>query len=395
MAKQKPKKADRSSAQKQRKARRKRRFFIRLAIMIAVAGVISFVAYQWNNLSPGAVMDGIVGLFSQDDNKGFPVNVSGSRIFYMQNVNGNTVSLSDTYVTMLDSSGGEVMRRAHAFSEPQLRTAGGYVLVSEQGGRRLQLESRSKTVLNLTVNYDIITTTVHKNGRIAVVTDSEQGYNATVSVYETDGSLMYQRLCSNLVVDVAFSPNGKQLAIATIGAEQGFMHSVIEVVSLYSDDNAALYSYSGTDSMLCRIQYLSDNLIAAVCDDAVWMYRPKKETCEIYGLTDGELRSFAFGKNSVAVLTQPYGSAQGGTLIYVKNNGTATYMETVEGECRDIAAYNDTYAVLTDMKLYQANSRGIAGEMEIPSDGRLVAVNGNRVVVLGLKSLSRYSVPNK
>ncbi len=395
MATGKSKPANRSSAQKQRKARRKRRFLIRLVVVIGIAAMISFVAYQWNTLSPGAVMDSIVGLFSQEDTKGFPVNVSGSRIFYMENVNGNTVLLSDTYVTMLDSSGGEVMRRAHAFSDPQLRTAGGYVLVTELGGRRLQLETRSKTVLNLTVNYDIVTASVHKSGRVAVVTDSEQGYNATVSVYEKDGSLMYQRLCSNLVVDVAFSPNGKQLAIATIGAEQGFMHSVIEVVSLYSEDNSALYSHSGTDSMLCRIQYLSDNLIAAVCDDAVWMYRPKKDACAVYGLTDGELRSFAFGKNSVAVLTQPYGSAQGGTMIYVKNNGTASYIEAVEGECRDIAAYKDTYAVLTDVKLYQANSRDITGQMEIPSDGRLIALNGNRVMVLGLKSLSRYSVPNR
>jgi hypothetical protein len=350
------------------------------------------VAYQWNNLSPGAVVDGIAGLFSGQSGNGFPVNVSGNRIFQMEQAGGNTVLLSDTYVTMLDTNGGEIMRRAHAFSDPQLRIAGGYLLVTELGGKRLQLETKSKTVLNLTTDYDIVTATVHKNGYVAVVTGSQQGYNATVSVYTKDGSLFYERLCSNLVVDVAFSPNGRQLAIATVGAEQGFMHSVIEVVSLHSEDNAALYSYSGSDSMLCRVEYLSDGLIAAVCDDAVWMYRPKKETCDIYRLTDRELRGFAFGRNCVLVLTQPYGAAGGGTVAYVKNNATVAYLDTVNGECRDVSAYKDTFTVLTDSYLYRLQGKGIASTTEMPADGRLVALNGNRAMVLGLKNLSRYIV---
>ncbi len=383
-----------TEAGRARRARQKRRFRIRLLVLIVLAALVAVVALNWETLAPEAITGHIHDFISGGGNgDGFPMNVSGSQIFQMEYESGSTVLLSDTYVTMVNNSGEETMRRTHAFSDPQLRTAGKYVLVAELGGKRLQLETRAKTVAEITASYDILTAAVHKSGRVAVVTGSDQGYNAEISVYSASGELIYHRLCSNLIADLAFSPNGKQLAVAAVGAEGGAMTSTVEVLSLGSGESEPLYTHSEKDTLLYRVEYLSDGLITAVGDTGVWMYQPKRDSCKRYEFADGPLQAFAIGDRGVLAVMKPYGSATGGTAALIKTDGTAAFTETFEGVCRDVASDGNTYALLTDKQIYHISGRGMAGSRDVSSDGRLVATSGNRIMVLGLNALNQHTAP--
>lgn len=378
-----------------RKARRRRRFFVRLLILVVVIAVGALVIKNWEALQPGTLITKINSVLAGENGDGFPMDVSGSQILHMETADGYTVLVSDTYVTMVNGNGTEVMRRAHAFSNPQLRTAGKYVLLAECGGKRLQLETVAKTVLNLSTDYDILTAAVHKNGNIAVVTAPEQGYNAAVTVYSDGGERIYHRQSSSLVADVAFSPSGNELALITVEAADGALSSAVKVVSLHSSDSAPLYTYRESDTLLCRLQYLSDSLIAAVGDTTVWMYRPKRETCQVYRLTDGEMQAFAIGEDSVVTVTAPYGSTAGGNVTYIKPDGSAEFTAAVEGTVRDIAVSGNSYALLTSSHLYQVTGKGIVGSRVMTADGSRVSVSGNRVLVLGLQNLSKYTAPSR
>ncbi len=375
---------------KKRRQKRRKRFVLRwMAVLVAAVLVATAVRY-WDKLSPSALVEGVGDFLSGDGENGFPIDVSGNRIYQMETADNCTALLSDTHLTLYNSSGNEVMRRMHSFAEPMLRCAGKYLLIAERGGKRLQLETRSKTIITHTTKYDIISATVHTNGDVAVITEAEQGYNARLTVYRKDGTVLYERLCSTLLADVAFSPNGKNLAVAAISAEQGAIHSAVEVLSLQSSDSAPVYMYSGNDVLLCRVTYLSGSLITAVGDTAVWMYHPQKEKCDVYAVTDGEMKGFAIGDNSVALVTQPYGSSGDGNFVYVKTNGTAAHTTAVEGVCRDVAAYKNTYAVLTEKNVYRLSGKGITATDEVPSDGKMVGRIGDAVTVLGLQNITAY-----
>ncbi len=387
-------KKDKTAARNKRgHTRRKRRFRIRFLILIAIIALVVLVALNWQTIAPQAVMLKINDWISGGGAGGFPVDVSGSQIFRMESESGNTVLLSDTHVVMFNNSGAEVMRRSHAYTEPQLRTAGKYVLVAERGGKRLQLESRAKTVQTLSTAYGILTAAVHKSGRIAVVTGSDQGYNAEISVYSASGELLYHRLCSSLIADIAFSPNGKQLAVAAIGAENGAMTSTLEVLSLGSGESEALYAYKQADVLLYRIAYLSDSVITAVGDTEVWMYQPRRDNCQRYTFTDGSLQAYAIGSKGLLTVTRPHGSATGGTATLIKTDGTAAFTQSFDGVCRDVAADGNAYTLLTEREVYQFSSRGLVGSRAVSSDGRLVSLSGNRVMVLGLNTLDQYTAP--
>ena len=387
--------ADEPDTKKVRKARRRRRFFLRLLLFAVVIAVGALLVKNWEALKPDTLIAKINGLLTGNSEDGFPMDVSGNQILQMETAGGYTVLVSDTYVTMVNGSGAEVMRRAHAFSDPQLRTAGKYVLLAECGGKRLQLETVAKTVLSLSTDYDILTTAVHKNGNIAVVTASEQGYNASVTVYSAGGERLYHRQSSSLIADVAFSPNGDELALITVEAAGGSLSSAVKVVSIHSEDSAPLYTHSESNTLLCRLQYLSDSLIAAVGDTTVWMYRPKRDTCQIYRPADGEMQAFAIGEDSVVTVTAPYGSTAGGNVTYIGTDGSAAFTASVEGTVRDIAVSGNSYALLTSTQLYQVTGKGIVGSRTMTADGSRVAVSGSRVLVLGLQNLTQYTAPSR
>lgn len=375
---------------KQRRQKRRKRFVLRWFVALVVVALVVTIARYWDKLSPEEIINGVGDFFAGESDDGFPVNVSGNSISQLETGDNAVLILSDTYLAVYNTGGNEVMRRTHAFADPLLRTAGKYMLIAERGGKRLQLETRAKTVTTVTTQYNILTATVHKNGAVAVITAAEQGYNARLVVYNTSGEVIYERLSSSLLTDVAFSPNGKQLAVAAVTSEKGALNSKIEVLSLSSADSEPLYTYSGTDVLVCRVAYLSNSLITAVGDAAVWMYHPLKDACDVYAITDGELKAFAVGENSVAVVTQPYGSSGDSTLTYVKSNGSAAYTATLKGVCRDVAANKNSYAVLTESHLYRAGTKNITQTQEVPSDGKMVARIGNTVTVLGLQNLTAY-----
>ncbi len=375
---------------KKRRQKRRKRFILRWVAVLVVAALVATVARYWDKLSPETLVEGIGSFFTGDGENGFPIDVSGNRIYQMETADNCTAILSDTYLALYNSNGSEVMRRTHSYAEPLLRSAGKYLLIAERGGKRLQLETRSKTIITHTTKYDIITAAVHTNGDVAVITEAEQGYNARLTVYRKDGTVLYERLCSTLLADVAFSPNGKNVAVAAISADKGAIHSAIEVLSLQSSDSAPVKMYGGNDVLLCRVSYLSGSLITAVGDTAVWMYHPQKDTCDVYTVTDGEMKGFAIGDNSVALVTQPYGSSGDGNFVYIKTNGTAAHTTAVSGMCRDVAAYKNTYAVLTEKNVYRLGGRGITATDEVPSDGKMVGRIGDTVTVLGLQNITAY-----
>ncbi|MBP3381127.1 MAG: hypothetical protein J6L00_00655, partial [Clostridia bacterium] len=243
----KHKRLEEDERSKKRRQKRRKRFILRWIAVLAVAALVATVVRYWDKLSPETLVDSIGDFFAGESEGGFPIDISGNRIYQLESASNGIALLSDTHMAMYSNKGSEVMRRTHAFADPMLRIAGKYVLIAERGGKRLQLETRAKTVITHTTKYDIITAALHTNGDVAVITAAEQGYNARLTVYKKDGTVLYERLCSTLLSDVAFSPNGKHIAVAAISAAQGAIRSVVEVLSLQSADSAPVYTYGGDD----------------------------------------------------------------------------------------------------------------------------------------------------
>lgn len=375
--------------QKRRKKRTALRVAVRLLIVVAVLGAGFLLWRNWDTLAPEAVLDWVDEQLGGKKGDGYPVAITGSGVLQMEQVDGRLAVLTDTALLLYNDNGGELVRRSHGYTDPLLKTSGAYLLVMEQEGTRLRLETRRSTVLEMEAENKIITGAVGSDGSFALVTKSTQGYLSEVCVYNKKGEKLYRRrFADQMVVAAAFSPDGKHLAVAGLTAQDGAIKSTLNTFQLSSTDPEA--SYEGVGVMLMDVKYFADGSLCAVGDTALWVVKPGGEMDVRLTYEDSQILGYAVDETYVGVVYRPHGSNTGGELTAVSSTGQELFSASFQGNYRDIAGSGDTLYLLTSNQVCRAEKTGMAGTAEVPQDGLQAAVLGDKVVVLGLSSLTTY-----
>lgn len=378
------------------KKRRRGRSFIwvvtsRLVLVgLLVAGGF-FIWQNWEKLAPDSLLTWIDETFGGDGN-GYPVSMSGSTVLHMEDMEGSLALLSDTSFTMLNSRGKETVRRPHTYTNPLMEVAGKYALIAEAGGTRLSLETRSQTVWEKTLDYDIVSAAVSENGTVAVVTSADQSYSCEILVFKSNGDQLYRRSRGRQAVDVAVSPDGRSAAVVSLAADNGDICSYLEVFRFDSDSQEPAFSEQETGIMLCAVEYLSDGTLAAVGDTALWITDAQAGSVTRCSYNGRQLLGYAVSGDTAAVVTQAYGSTDGGEVSVFGRDGSLLYTETFSGAFRNLAAWDNGYLLLTGETLLPLGYEAAGTAVSLPGDGRLVSGQGDKAVVLGLTALTQYSL---
>lgn len=384
------------------------RLVVRVLSFLAAAAIVVTVWRYWDTLAPRNLMFWIEQTFSSKGD-GYPVEISGNSVLDMQEVQGYLVLLTDTSLVSLGPSGGEVMRRQHNYSDPILLSAGKYMLVAEVGGKRFRLETMPDTVLNVTsdnlsedkktsvldvaLENAIISADVRPDGTVALVTESSQSYTSEALVYSAGGKLLYrQRFATMLATDVALSPNEKDVAVAGIEAKGGAMKSMLRVYALSSKETNPRKEYSGDDVMMYRADYMSDGHIAAVGDTQTWVVDADDTLDQRISYDQQQLVGYTVGDKMVGLALQKYGAGDGGEVMRIDREGNTAYTAAFTGSFRHLYAHDNGLLLLTAGRLYQGDEEKLSGGIDVQQDGRMAGLLGSKAIVLGLTSLSEYSL---
>jgi hypothetical protein len=348
---------------------------------------------NWDDLAPDSLIiwiNEVLGGGERGD--GFPVNIEGVSVVDMKEISNGLAVLNSTSLLIYNHNGGEVVRRSQSFSDPALETAGKYILVAETGGNRLMLETRAKTVTSITTDYEIIAAAVGDNGTVAVITGAGQSYSCAVVVYNRQGEEIYRRDRVTYATDVAVSPDGRTIAGAGVTTSGGAIEGRLDVFRVDSGTEA-VYTCSGSGTLLCAAQYLNANTLLAVGDDQAWLVNWKAGTKAEWTYGGAELLSFAVSGKRTAVVTRPYGSTDGGAVTVLDSAAKIQYSYAFSGGFRCIAPVDGGFLVLTEGQVFRLGSGGCVGQTAIDYDGLLISALDREMVVLGLTSLSAYSLP--
>lgn len=245
----------------QKKRRRSGRSLVWMTFSrLVLVGVLLTGGYllwqNWEKIAPDSLVIWVEEKLSGGEGgEGYPVNVAGGGVRHMSELEGNLALLSDTSFTILNSRGGEAVRRPHTFSAPLLKTAGKYAVLAETGGARLSLETRAKTLWTVTLDHPIISAAVCRNGAAAVITSGGQSYNSEIVVFDKKGKEIYRRSRKRQAVDVAVSPGGDRVAIVSVAAENGAIKSYLEIFTFAADKEAA-FTHEASGVLLAAVDYL-------------------------------------------------------------------------------------------------------------------------------------------
>ncbi len=365
----------------------------RLALVVAVVMLGVLLWNNWEYLAPTAVTEWFDHVVTGGDGgDGYPVDISGDSVVSMQPVGNGAALLTDTSLLMYNASGAQTVTRGHTYADPLLRTEGDYMLVAELGGTRYTLHTKKDMLRSGEAPNAIVSAAVSKSGQVVLATESSQSYMSEVLAFDRKGKKVFHWYSADLmVVDVAFSPRQKEIAVLGLSAAEGDMRSTLHIFSLSGKETSAVHTYRATGAMMTSLRYFDNGRVAVVGDTAVWVYDPDKNETAVTDFEDAVLLGFAFGKAGVGVVTRDYGESRGGMLRVITTVGNAVREIPFDGDYRHIASADRGFYLLTEDTLYQADGAGIAKQTAVSADSLMAAEMNGKPLILRLSMLTRCS----
>jgi len=200
---------------------------------------------------------------------GFPVSVLGSDILAEDELSGGIAVLTDTALSVYNTSSKQAVSRAHYLGTPAMKTAGRYALLIDIGGTKYQLETVADTRCSGTAELPIIGGAVSRNGDFAIITQGSSYSTSMLSMVEVmdrNGTVIHLwHSAYYYITEAALSADGKYLAMAGVSASEGKLHSVIIIHKIGKE--GALHEIELPGSLCFSLEYSNTGTLFAVCDN--------------------------------------------------------------------------------------------------------------------------------
>lgn len=389
MGKKQPKQTAKSSRHKYRPWLR---FLVRLSIVFAVLFVGFLVWKNWEKIAPEAVLDWAEIRFGEAEvGGGYPVALAGNSVLAMGEVNQHLAVLTDTSLQFLNNSASRVAKRPHSFSNPTLKTAGRYALITEIGGGRFRLDTRRETVFSYDFeNRNIYGSDLLPSGMVSVITDSSsQSYLCGIEVFNAQGKMIFQYQSRKYtLINLCLYPSGKGLAAVGTCAEGGALKSVL---LLFDFNKQEPIEYTGTDVLLLNVNCFSGGTVTALGDSELWIVHSGKKEAEKIGYNGYEPVGYCSTSSLSGIILQRSGSTGDGYLWTVDAAGSIWKSEKLDGTFRSASCQGSELLVLTESNLYTFGKKQKEKQQAVPSDSLLITSYRDAPLLLTLSQLERVT----
>ena len=211
----------------------------RVAAILLAASLGLALWFNRDSLSPeniaSWVRENVVGSGTGD---GYPVTIGGSQIYALnfRSQSGDAVFVSDTHLTVLNSTGAEVISRQHSFDFPILCLSGDRALLYNLGGKGYQLESSRETVLRGTTEENILGGAIASNGHYALLTECAD-YLGQLTVYTEQNEKQFEyRFSSCYPAAAALNADATKALVGGVYAQDGGFASCLYLLDLNSSE---------------------------------------------------------------------------------------------------------------------------------------------------------------
>lgn len=160
----------------------------------------------------------------------FPIGVDGGEKYQLRYTYKRIMVQNDTNLYIYDIEGNLLKKRQHAYTNPTLCVANGKALVYESGGNEFSVEDEDEVYYSRSFDNIIYFARLSSQGVTAVVTDSED-YSCELRVYDKKGTLIYDRKCTDMLIDISFINESKGCVLGFLSAENGKMTTKIREIS--------------------------------------------------------------------------------------------------------------------------------------------------------------------
>jgi len=232
---------------------------------------------------------------------GWPQQTGVMELEQLAPMTGSFVELGEEGCVVYSRTGTRLNSIQSGYARPALAAGKSRFVLYNRSGNELRVESRTQNLYTKTFENSIYLCTIADNGTLAVVTE-DAGSAAQLLVYS---STMEQLLSWNMTITdgiplrMAFSPDGRRLAVAAVTVNGGQMVTNFYVVTLAQGDPVLVGSQNGAAQWL---SWPSAQSVLAVCDSRAVLYNVSGGEKAAYDFTGQTLRDVSVDASGTALL---------------------------------------------------------------------------------------------
>ena len=199
----------------------------------------------------------------EEDLPVIPLENENTNIYAYDN---HIVVLQDNQLVIYNSSGREETTINVSITTPIFADSGNYLLVADKNGQNAYLIYNTSLQWQKTMEGNISSITVNKNGAVGIVITGTT-YKSVIVMYGITGNEEFRTyLSSTIAADVTISGNNDYLSFAEIDTSGTIISSVVKTISVdkakNSPSEAIIYTYKPEEnSLIVNIEYYNQELI--------------------------------------------------------------------------------------------------------------------------------------
>lgn len=248
--------------------------------------------------------------------QGFPQQTGAGEVYQAETLGGSFVVLGEEGCTVFSNGGGRLNTVGTGYARPALAAGGNSFVLYNRSGSELRVESRTRELYTRQTEGHIYLCALSDRGELAVVTDDVRKL-ALLTIYDANRNELLTwstTTAEGVPLRMDFSPDGTQLAIAAVTAQDGQMVTNLYLLNLRAGEPQLLASEPGSTPL--ALTWCSNDRLLAVCDTHAALYG-----------SDGSAQGrYDFGGQDVAAL-----SAEGGGLAVLFSSGPSSTALLLDG----------------------------------------------------------------
>ena len=248
--------------------------------------------------------------------QGFPQQTGAGAVYQAETLGGSFVVLGEEGCTVFSNGGGRLNTVGTGYARPALAAGGNSFVLYNRSGSELRVESRTRELYTRQTEGHIYLCALSNRGELAVVTDDVRKL-ALLTVYDANRNELLTwstTTAEGVPLRMDFSPDGTQLAIAAVTAQDGQMVTNLYLLNLRAGEPQLLASEPGSTPL--ALTWCSNDRLLAVCDTHAALYG-----------SDGSAQGrYDFGGQDVAAL-----SAEGDGLAVLFGSGPSSTALLLDG----------------------------------------------------------------
>ncbi|MDD6735413.1 MAG: DUF5711 family protein [Clostridiales bacterium] len=317
-----------------------------------------------------------------------PIALTAAENARYTNYKDSIVCVSETAYQAYSAGGKQLWSQGIQMQSPILKHKGDYILICEEGAKKVNLYKGKKLIFGTKTEGDIITASLSEKGDVVLVTEKDS-YKAQVVVLNKSGKKIFAWDSGAYdVLDAAIS-NGRHVSVALLNTDEG-ADSMITCMDVKG--NTKFKTEVLKNMIVFSLDYTGEKLTALSESKYIGISSKGKILWE-YGFDGKKLNRFDTDKNGNRILLFESGST--GELVTVTPGGksyapiqTESMPDTIDIKSNRIAYNSGREVVMTDLKgknIYRADCGSDIKQVHIIDSKRAMCVYSSSIQVKNTK----------